>query len=177
MMESGQFVIAGLPFAAAAAYTDLVSRQIPNRISYGGLLVAVGISLYFAVLGQTPVPLYLAFGGMFISALPFFVAFLFNACGGGDVKIMAALGAFSGLPLAIDFSLYAIGFGVIFAIAALLKSALPRLPVAVPGSNGGESAGPSAFLKPSVPFAIPAFCGFATMIAFLLVFGTGSPWR
>lgn len=102
--------------AAIGAYTDYRTRQIPNWLTLGGLVVGVGLQ---ALAGQYRVE-DMQFGGQtalggvahailgaLVCGMPLWVLFrkqiqredgtLDNVSGGGDVKILAAMGALLGL--------------------------------------------------------------------------------
>ena len=76
---------------AAAALTDIKSRRIPNALTMSGLLAGLGIRLMVgtdaAVAGLVGVLL------AFVLVLPLLVL---GAVGGGDAKLLMALGAFTG---------------------------------------------------------------------------------
>src|SRR5690242_13454132 len=75
-----------------AAIEDLKSRRIPNWLTFALALGGVASSLMFA----RPIGLGDAMLGMLVGfALPF-VLFSLGALGGGDVKLLAALGVWLG---------------------------------------------------------------------------------
>lgn len=80
-----------LSVALAAAWFDLRERRIPNALTLGGLVVALGLRL---PMGLEAVGHGLAGAGIaFGLSLVFFLA---GGLGGGDVKLLAAFGAFLG---------------------------------------------------------------------------------
>jgi prepilin peptidase CpaA len=74
---------------AAAAFTDLRSRTIPNWLVVAGLVVGLGGSIYFGRI----VDALLGFG---LASVVYLVFYALRAMGGGDVKLMAAVGAIAG---------------------------------------------------------------------------------
>lgn len=81
-----------LAFSAACAYTDLRSREIPNALTVTGALAGFafhGWRAGWAGLGFAAIGFGAAFG-------IYLVFFLLRGRGGGDVKMMAALGAILG---------------------------------------------------------------------------------
>lgn len=79
---------------AAAAIVDLRSHRIPNLISLGGLSLA--LLLAATGLGSTTIgPALIGMGIGFGLLLPLYAK---GAMGAGDVKLMAAVGAFLGGP-------------------------------------------------------------------------------
>lgn len=75
-----------------AAFTDLKRREIPNWLSLGG--IAAGITLNTWLAGWTG--LKTAGAGLGLAALIFIPLFIMRWLGGGDVKIMGAIGALAG---------------------------------------------------------------------------------
>ena len=78
----------------AATAIDLRSHRIPNLISLGGLLAA----LVLAATGHGAVTLGPALTGMAIGFFLLLPLYAKGAMGAGDVKLMAAVGAFLGGP-------------------------------------------------------------------------------
>ena len=78
--------------ACLGAISDLRSARIPNWLTYGGLLGA--LAARFTLLGFSGVEGGLV--GLFAAGIPFFVLFSIGAIGGGDVKLMACVGAWAG---------------------------------------------------------------------------------
>jgi leader peptidase (prepilin peptidase)/N-methyltransferase len=82
------------------ALTDARSYTIPDEFSLGGL--AAGLLLSFAPGGITPTQSFagaaLGFGLLYVVAVLGEWAFRKPAMGGGDIKMMAMLGAFLGIP-------------------------------------------------------------------------------
>lgn len=81
-------VLAGL----IGAYFDVISRRIPNRFTYPAIVTA--LLLRFVLLGWRG--LLAGVAGLLICGGVFFLLFVINAMGGGDVKLMAAVGAWIG---------------------------------------------------------------------------------
>ena len=79
---------------AVATATDFRTCRIPNLISLGGLLAA----LVLAATGHGAVTLAPALTGMAIGFLLLLPLYVKGAMGAGDVKLMAAVGAFLGGP-------------------------------------------------------------------------------
>jgi prepilin peptidase CpaA len=110
-----------LLIVSAAAVTDLRRHRIPNLLSLGG--AGLGLALQTWVLGLNG--LVDALGGLCVGLgllLPFYIG---RGMGAGDVKLMAAAGAFFGWPdalLATGMSLGAgavIGGGILVARGGL----------------------------------------------------------
>jgi prepilin peptidase CpaA len=75
-----------------AAFTDIRSRRIPNWLVLAGLIVGLILNAYF---GQWS-GLRSALLGFGLAALVYFPLYALRAVGGGDVKLMLAVGALTG---------------------------------------------------------------------------------
>ncbi len=107
----GTFVLS-LAFltCAAAALCDSATRRIPNVLTYPALLIALAINLFIVpvlALNEATVPAAAWFGapGMDSALFGFLgcaaigiISFMFRGLGGGDVKLIAAIGAMLGYP-------------------------------------------------------------------------------
>lgn len=85
--------------AATGAWYDVRERRVPNELTVGGLALALALSAFAGWGGLLAA---LAGAGIaFAVALPVFLA---GGLGGGDVKLLTAVGAFLGpgeLPVAL----------------------------------------------------------------------------
>ncbi len=100
-----------------ATSTDLASRRIPNLIPLAGLLLAAWLAL------QSPQPsaALLACGaGMLVGLFLFLPFYMMRGMAAGDVKLMAAVGAFVGPQLALRIALCTFIAGGVLAILVLL---------------------------------------------------------
>ncbi|EJZ19347.1 A24 family peptidase (plasmid) [Rhizobium sp. Pop5] len=103
--------------ATTAAVLDHRHGHIPNAVTYPCLLTGfmlAAISGGLAGIG-------LAFAGLLASGLIFIIAFAAGGCGGGDVKLMAALGAILGLWPAIDVTLASLMVGGMIAVFSMAR--------------------------------------------------------
>jgi len=76
----------------AAAYYDLRVRRIPNWISLSGVILGLGLNIYF----QNRLGLMTALGGLLIALSIYVPLYALKGMGAGDVKLMAAVGAIAG---------------------------------------------------------------------------------
>lgn len=101
---------------AGAAWFDIRERRLPNVLTAGALVVALALRapMGFDALGQGLLGALLAFG----LALPFFMA---GGLGGGDVKLLVAVGAFLG-PGNLWLALLVMALvGAVMAIVVLIR--------------------------------------------------------
>lgn len=110
-------------WAAAGAAYDIASRRIPNLLSYSGILV--GILLRTGVLGWRGLATALA-GGALAGGI-FFLLYLVRGMGAGDVKLMTAVGCFTGFPGVVQIMVACALAGGIMALGvALYRSSALR---------------------------------------------------
>lgn len=102
----------------AAAFTDLKWRTIPNALTLGATAIAFFISVFAA--GWHGV-LFCGLGWT-IGFVPFYVLFRLGGLGGGDVKLMGAVGALGGPKLVIMSFWYTSLIGFLMAIAVLVRN-------------------------------------------------------
>ena len=154
-----------LVVGCAACVTDIQSRRIPNWLTFG----AAGAAIVFHTIFEGGGGFVLATTGWLVGALIMFLPFALRGLGGGDVKLLAALGAWLGPSNALWLALYAgcAGFVMSVVVAAYygyLRTALrniwfllqhwtvngvrPLDEVSLEGSSG-----------PRLAYALPIFAG------------------
>ena len=113
-MGALDITLCGVVFLAAGF--DLRSRRIPNWLTVTGFAVALGLR---GLTGLDPFLSGLAAAGLaFLLSLPFFAL---GGFGGGDVKLLTAVGAFLGLDrLWVGLAATAIA-GAIFALVTIVR--------------------------------------------------------
>ena len=117
------FLSGAAAFATIGAAWDIRSRRIPNLVTYSGILV--GIALRTAVLGGRGLVTALA-GGAVAGGL-FFLLYLVRGMGAGDVKLIAAVGCFAGVPAVFHIMLAcALAGGVMALAVAFYRSSAVR---------------------------------------------------
>ncbi len=105
-----------------AAFTDLKRREIPNWLTFGGIAAGLALNVWTAGLSG----LRTAGAGLGLAALIFIPLFIMRWLGGGDVKLMGAIGALAGAQYMI----------VIFVFDAILGGAVALVMVAARGRLG-----------------------------------------
>jgi prepilin peptidase CpaA len=123
-MNSATMMPAGIAIALAVCATayDLRTRRIPNMLTFGGAAVALA---YHGVFGGTA-GLATSLGGWLLGIALFFPFFALRGLGGGDVKLLGALGAWMGPFAVLYIGLYSTLAGGIFAVAVALRTGYLR---------------------------------------------------
>lgn len=108
---------------AAATGFDFASGRIPNRVTLTGAAAGVGLALLPGGIGIGE-----AAGGLGVGLAMFLPTYFFRGMGAGDVKLMAAAGAFLGPSGALVAALYAYVLGGLLTVAYAWRArALTRL--------------------------------------------------
>ena len=166
----------------AVAVTDLRSGKILNAITYPA--VAIGVLGHTVVwwLGYEP-----SFGpvgslaGFAAGFLPLLLAWLAGGIGGGDAKLMGAVGALGGVWFAISALFYGLAVAVIMAIFIMLRR---RITIATLGRiwrfvclsfTPAKGADPSTPQSPKIPFGLALCIGGAAAMTEVLIRG-GNLW-
>ena len=167
-----EFIIPVLAIAAAACITDVTTRRIPNVLTFG----AAGAAFFVrGVLHGAP-GLFEAGAGWLVGFAILFPLFFVRGLGAGDVKLVAALGAWFGPADALWLALYTSLAGGVIGIGyslsrGYLRTALSNL--AVIGNHwvfSGFQPVPGLTLdnteRPRLPYALPIMVG--TMVTLWL---------
>ena len=105
-----------IAIGAAACVTDFRSRRIPNVLTFGASAAAV---VFWAVTAGLSGAGW-SVAGWAVGCAVFMPWFLLGGMGAGDVKLLAALGAWAGPSAAVWMALYAGIAGGVFAIVVSL---------------------------------------------------------
>src|SRR5271166_4439378 len=116
MDRTSLLVLIAVILAVVAAIMDLRQHRIPNWLTYPGIVL--GFICRGALLGWKGLATALA--GCLLAGAVMFLFFMVRAMGAGDVKIMAAIGAFVGPSHAVEVLLATAICGGILAIGYAL---------------------------------------------------------
>lgn len=163
-----QFGLVGVLLVAMA--TDLWEHKIFNWLTFPAMLVGLLLAAWmggWAGLGS-------AFVGLFAGSAVFLLGFLLGAMGGGDVKLMAAVGVWLGWPAALAAVIYVTFAGGLVAIlvalahgqlGAMLKNVYWALAgLVVPGGRPQVSVAESA--TPPFPYGVAIAIGSGLALVF-----------
>jgi len=149
----------------SACITDVRSRRIPNILTFG----AAAAAIVFHTSTSQSAGLLKSVEGWLVGAVIFFLPFALGGLGAGDVKLLAALGAWVGPGDALWIALYAgVAGGILALVVAVSKGYLgqalsniwllfshwratgisPLREISLEGSQG-----------PRLAYAIPIFAG------------------
>ncbi len=85
-----------------ATYTDMRSREVPDWISYSGVAAGIGLSISTSISLETAQPLLQSIAGILITGALGLALYYSGQWGGGDCKLLIALGALLGVTLSLN---------------------------------------------------------------------------
>ena len=168
MIELNFQTVTVLGVACTAVFFDVRARRIPNLLTFGAALAAVayaGVAAGWAGVGT-------AAAGWLAGAALFFPFFALGGMGAGDVKLLAALGAWLGPGDSVWVAMFAAMTGGLLGLAVALARGYLSTAVAnvwlmlmhwrtqglgpVPGVTLNDSKSPR--LAYAIPIAIGLVC-------------------
>jgi len=113
----------------AAAWSDVRSGRIPNAVTYGGVLV--GLIAHAALEGLAGdgglrIGLAGSAAGLAVGFLPLLAAWQAGGVGGGDAKLMAAVGALTGWRFTLAAMVYGLLIAALMALAVIFARRVAR---------------------------------------------------
>jgi prepilin peptidase CpaA len=108
----GAFTLAGI-----ACWFDVRTRRIPNRLTFP----ATALGLAAATVAHGGDGAMSSAGGLLVGMMLFFPMFALKGLGGGDVKLMGALGAWLGVFVVLGVAFYTTLAGGLLALALIVK--------------------------------------------------------
>lgn len=164
-MSSTVIAFVVLFIGLAACLTDLTTRRIPNAMTFGGALAAVAYHAW----AEGADGLVFAAAGWTVGVGFFLFPFLLGGLGGGDVKLVAALGAWLGPSEALWLALYSCVAGGVLAVAVALASGYLRTALAnvslllthwrISGFIRLQEVSLEGSTGPRLAYAVPIFVG------------------
>ncbi len=110
-----------LALLAVAAATDLAWHKIYNWTTYGGAAAALAVHGIAAIVEQDWTPLTQSLWGLLACGVVMLICFVFFAgVGGGDVKLIAMMGAFLGVEQGLTAMLWTFVLGACAAVIVLI---------------------------------------------------------
>jgi prepilin peptidase CpaA len=151
--------------AASAVATDLRTRRIPNVLTFG----AAGSALVFAAITGGWHAVGTSLAGWIVGCAAFLPFFLLGGLGAGDVKLLAALGAWLGPGAAFWTAVYGglaggpLAIGVALSKRYFTESLTNVWCLLMFWRTAGIQPMPSLTLQsaagPRLPYALPIFAG------------------
>lgn len=109
---------------ALAVIHDLRERRIPNYLTVGGVILAVGLAAYRG----GPEALAATLLAMLLGAVAYLPFFALRLVGAGDVKLFGVVGGFVGLQALLPVWIYTALVGGLLGIGAVaLSHSFPQL--------------------------------------------------
>ena len=108
--------IAAIVVAIVAAAWDLKTRRIPNVLTFGSALAAIAANAYVGGLSGAG----WAVAGWIVGVAFFLPIFALGGMGAGDVKLLAALGAWLGPVAVVWVALFSLIAGGVLGLAVAL---------------------------------------------------------
>src|SRR5262245_5751882 len=163
-------------FIAACAILDYRTRKIPNWLTVSGAVLGLAHSI-LAPHGIGPL---MSLAGLAIGFLLLLLPWLLGGGGMGDVKMLAALGAWLGpLGILVAFglgSVLAAGGMIIVLTASLLTEGFSRTRRRYVGASAGvtpTSAMPRKNVRRVLPFAVPMAISTWLILGWMLLKAIG----
>lgn len=168
MVTAWQFGLVGI--LAVALMTDLQSRKIYNWLTFPGIATGMALSAAFGGIAG----LQSSGIGVLAGSAVFLVGFLMGQMGAGDVKLMAAVGAWLGWPAALAAVLYVAFFGGALAVAMAVRHGTLKLllrnvywyfvGLVMPGGKAQAALTQSA--APAFPYGVSIVAGASLALLF-----------
>jgi prepilin peptidase CpaA len=168
---------AGLLWAIAGAICDITSSRVPNFLTVPAMSCALMLHMVFGGWVELRSSL---LGGLIGGAI-FFIFYLAGGMGAGDVKLIAALGCFTGLPNIGHLLVSTALVGGVIAVAVTIYRHSFRQTISNLGSlilhhrAFGLTPHPAINVGNAqnfrLPYALPIFVGYA--LTFSLVVAQG----
>jgi prepilin peptidase CpaA len=157
---SGAFAI-----VAAACWFDVRTRRIPNWLTFP----AAALGLVACTVAHSGHGTVSSAAGLLVGLALFFPLFVLKGLGGGDVKLMGALGAWLGTSVIFGVAFYTALAGGVFALALIVRHRYGRQAIQniwvllmhwrVFGIRPLDSLTLETSAGPKLPYALPIAVG------------------
>jgi prepilin peptidase CpaA len=127
-VSNAVFVVLATGVGAATA-VDLRTRRIPNELTAAMAVAGVG----FAASGLSSITIGASIAGLVLGCVLMLPGYSLGATGGGDVKLMAAVGALMGPALTVNAFLFTAIVGGVLAVGVAVRR--QRLGATIAGSG------------------------------------------
>ncbi|MFK7788275.1 MAG: prepilin peptidase [Phycisphaeraceae bacterium] len=159
----------------AASVTDLRTGRIPNKLTASAMLAGlvfwliVGLAAgdgLVGMKGSVSGTLTASFLGLLCGLIPFAMLTMLGGLGGGDMKLMGAIGAWSASwRIVLDTTIYALLAGALIAIVLMIRTGRVKITLArlvgIAVTRGKVMTPDTDESVPKVPFAVAALVGIA----------------
>ena len=162
--------VAAIAVAALACLTDLRTRRIPNWLTFGAAAVALAFHAWQGGVSG----LLTSAGGWALGVALFLPFFVLRGLGGGDVKLLAALGAWLGPKTVMFVALYSsLAGGVLAILLAAMSGYLGTAPANLKfmvtlwwttGPRPVEGLTLNSAAAPKLAYALPIFTGLVVTL-------------
>jgi len=105
-----------------ALYYDLIKKVIPNFLTIGGIVFGLCMVFFLGELSQIQGHLF----GLVLGFGFFYILYLFGWVGGGDVKLMGAIGVLKGVTFLVQVIIYTAVLGGIIGIICIIVNFIKK---------------------------------------------------
>jgi len=165
-----------------AAYTDVRHGKVYNWLTYPAVAIALaGHGVGGGLAGTVEsMGLWASLAGLAAGFGPMLVMWLAGGLGGGDAKLMGAVGALAGWRFALAAMFYGFAIAALMAIFVLLRKRVFRKTMARIGRfllltfTPAKGADPATAESPKVPFGLALCIGSGLALIEAIVRGPGA---